>query len=147
MYLSIFEMEKLRKAGFNFGEDEHLCYPGTIYFYKNKDYVIGGFGTPVYYFDKNAETDESLNKKWEYTELDKKIAAEGSRLATVSDLLSYIEEKEYSFEIKRSTEDRYYYGEFRGENGHCFSASGPSFIDFLSKSVFKIARYINSSSK
>ncbi len=127
MYLSIFSMEKLRKVGFNFGEDEHLCWPGCVYYWNGKNYIIGG---------------EDIKCK-EITETDKKAAEEGSRLATVSDLLWYIEDNGYSFEIKRSTEDRYYYADFIGDNGHKFSASGPGFDIFLYKSVFKIARYIN----
>lgn len=122
-------MEKLRKVGFNFGEDEHLCWPGCVYRWKDKDYIIGGHNLYAQHSG--------------CTETDKKAAEEGSRLATVSDLLWYIEDNGYSFEIKRSTEDRYYYADFIGDNGHKFSASGPSFDIFLYKSVFKIARYIN----
>ena len=128
MYLSIFSMEKLRKVGFNFGEDEHLCWPGCVYYWNGKNYIIGGYDDVKY----NG-----------VTETDQKAAAEGSRLATVSDLLWYIEDNGYSFEIKRSTEDRYYYANFIGDNGHTFSASGPSFDIFLYKGVFKIARYLN----
>lgn len=121
-------MEKLRKVGFNFGEDEHLCWTGCVYYWNGENYIIGGY-------------DESRYNG--YTETDRKAAKDGSRLATVSDLLWYIEDNGYSFEIKRSTEDRYYYANFVGDNGHIFSASGPEFDIFLYKAVFKIARYIN----
>ena len=127
-YLSVFTMEELRKVGFNFGEDEHLCWSGCVYRWEGKDYIIGG---------------DTLDVRYQYTEMDKRAAAEGVRLATVSDLLGYIEDNGYSFEIKRSTEDRYYYANFVGDNGHNFSASGPDFAVFLYKSVYKIARYIN----
>ena len=121
-------MEKLRKAGFNFGEDEHLCYTGCVYFYNGKNYIIGGIDDPEY---------------GKFTELDQKVSAKGSRLATEIDLLNYIENNGYSFEIKRSTTERYYYADLIGDNGHKFSSSGPTFDIFLYKSVFKIARYLN----
>jgi hypothetical protein len=120
-------MEKLRKVGFNFGEDEHLCWPGCVYYWNGKNYIIGGDDIKFKSGTKTAQ----------------KAAAEGSRLATEWDLLRYIEDNGYSFKIKRSTEDRYYYADFVGDNGHTFSASGPGFDIFLYKSVFKIARYIN----
>ncbi len=139
MHSSVFVMEKLRKAGFSFGEDEHLLYPGTVYFYKGKEYIIGGFEKPVF------NSNEILEFSYEnvYSDIDITVSSKGTRLATVDDLLWYIELNSYSFNLKYSTEDRYFYADFIGDNGHSFSSSGPSFIAFLEKSVLKIARYIN----
>ena len=139
MHLSVFIMEKLRKAGFNFGEDEHLCYPGTVYFYKGKEYIIGGFEKPIFNSDEVSE----FPTENDYSEIDITVSSKGTRLATVEDLLWYIELNSYSFELKYQAENQYFHADFIGENGHRFSSSGPSFIAFLEKSVFKIARYIN----
>ncbi len=118
-------MEKLLSVGFRFEDSEgHLESPGNVFFYNGVEHTIGGSwdGSPI-------------------SEKDKIIARDGLWLPDTDQLMLWLEWHDISVNISYSSEDRYYHGTAKTEDGETFKGGGPDLQMCLYKLVFKVCRH------
>ena len=120
-------MDKLLSVGFMFEEfEENLDGPGNVFFYNGTEHTIGGAwdGSPV-------------------SEEDKKIASEGLWLPDTDHLMLWLERSDVSVDISYSSDEGYFHGTAKTEDGEAFEGGGPDLQMCLYKLVFKVCRHFN----
>ena len=120
-------MDKLLSVGFRFEEfEENLDGPGNVFFYNGTEHTLGGAwdGSPV-------------------SEEDKKIAREGFWLPDTDHLMLWLEWRDVSVDISDSSDDGYFHGTAKTEDGEAFEGGGPDIQMCLYKLVFKVCRHFN----
>ena len=120
-------MDKLLSVGFGFEELEgHLESPGNVFFYNGTEHTLGGAwdGSPV-------------------SEENKKIAREGFWLPDTDHLMLWLERRAVSVDISYSSDEGYFHGTAKTEDGETFEGGGPDLQMCLYKLVFKVCRHFN----
>ena len=120
-------MDKLLSVGFGFEELEgHLESPGNVFFYNGVEHTLGGAwdGSPV-------------------SEENKKIAREGFWLPDTDHLMLWLERRDVSVDISYSSDEGYFHGTAKTEDGEAFEGGGPDLQMCLYKLVFKVCRHFN----
>ena len=120
-------MDKLLSVGFGFEELEgHLESPGNVFFYNGVEHTLGGAwdGSPV-------------------REEDQKIAREGLWLPDTDHLMLWLERRDVSVDISYSSDEGYFHGTAKTEDGETFEGGGPDLQMCLYKLVFKVCRHFN----
>ena len=120
-------MDKLLSVGFRFEEfEEHLDSPGNVFFYNGTQHTLGGAwdGSPV-------------------REEDQKIAREGLWLPDTDHLMLWLERRDVSVDISYSSDEGYFHGTAKTEDGETFEGGGPDLQMCLYKLVFKVCRHFN----
>ena len=121
MCLTFYMITKLHSVGFEFEQFEHICSPGVTYYYNDTEYTIGGMwdGTPC-------------------SELEQKIAREGTWLPTEGDLVRWLELTHHDIAIQYI--DSYYHGKASDEYGNIFEGSGGDLLCCLYKIIYEICK-------
>lgn len=120
-------MDKLLSVGIRFEEfEENLDGPGNVFFYNGVEHTLGGAwnGSPV-------------------REEDKKIAREGLWLPDTDHLMLWLERRDVSVDISYSSDEGYFHGTAKTEDGEAFEGGGPDLQMCLYKLVFKVCRHFN----